>query len=111
MASKTHVPLRDEVVDDKQGNYHKIVKFRIIGSGEDKVDVGEVPSAASILSGPPGFVSTNFYLRVPSSSSGVDSLGRPDADTRRVSVGHNINHPNGEYELLVTFRGKNPAGL
>lgn len=105
MSIKIHVPLSELLLEDKQGNVHKMVRFRIRDPGTDKVSVGEIPTSAILTDGPTGWSTSNFYIDAPYSTT-VGS-----ADNRRVGVKNRMRNPDGEYKLLVSFKGRNVAGL
>lgn len=102
MAVRVHVPLSDQLVEDKKGNVYRIVKVRFDEPGHDKIEVGEIPDSASIIDGPTGYDKDNFYLTVPAATSGTDN--------KRVSISNMHNPPAGEYKILVQFKGQNPGG-
>lgn len=101
--TRVHVPRVDAEFDDRRGTRYKLLRFDVVGSGTDKLELGEVPSSAVILEGPPNYSSSNFYLFTPFSSS-VDAS--TDEDARRIGIKNLMRNPNGEYKVLVTFAGQ-----
>jgi hypothetical protein len=101
--TRIHVPRVDAEFDDKRGTRYKLLRFDVVGSGTDKLELGEVPSSVTILEGPSNYSSSNFYLTAPFTSS-VDAV--TDEDARRVGIKNLMRNPNGEYKVLVSFTGQ-----
>jgi hypothetical protein len=102
--TRVHVPRKVVQFDDRRGTVYQIVKFDMRGGGTDQLDLGEIPSSAVILDGPTSYSASNFYVISPTATDG-------SASDRRVSITNQTNNPDGEYTVLVTYRGRNVAGL
>lgn len=98
--SNAIIPKSVTELDDRHGTVYKFERVQVRGAGSIRIEQGQPASQALLIDGPSGFSASNFYFSVPN----------PD-DVTQIKIDNQLNSPDGEYTVVVIFRGRNAAAL